>query len=200
MARRSDHSREEIREMALAAGEKIIDRQGYSALTARKLAAEIGYTVGTLYLVFRNLDDLMLQVSGRTLDLLHRHLSGASRDCDGGTACVLALGQAYLSFAIGHRHRWEAIFKHNLPEGEELPDWFMTKVLANFELVEGQLRRAAPGRSADQIQAAARALWSGVHGVCILGLTERLGTFGADSLETLVESLVSNYMRGFCGR
>ena len=59
MARRSDHSREELREMALAATEEIIDQQGLAGLTARKVAAGIGYTVGTLYLVFRNLDDLI---------------------------------------------------------------------------------------------------------------------------------------------
>ncbi|MFC1797586.1 helix-turn-helix domain-containing protein [Pseudomonadota bacterium] len=31
---------------------------GYEGLSARKVAAAIGYTVGTLYLVFENLDDL----------------------------------------------------------------------------------------------------------------------------------------------
>lgn len=199
MARRSDHSRDEIREMALVATEQIIDQQGYNALTARKVAAGIGYTVGTLYLVFHNLDDLMLQVNGRTLDTLHARLAEAAQSCGDGTDCILALGQAYLGFATEHRHRWGAIFKHNLPPGEELPDWFMAKVTANFGLVETLLRRATPERSADEISTAARALWSGVHGVCILGLRERPGTLASAPLESLVTSLVSNYMRGFCG-
>ena len=53
MARRSDHSREELREMAITAAEQIVVEQGYEGLSARKVAAAIGYTVGTLYLVFR---------------------------------------------------------------------------------------------------------------------------------------------------
>jgi len=200
MARRSDHSREELREMALTATEEIIETQGFEGLTARKVAAGIGYTAGTLYLVFRNLDDLILQVNGRTLGELHSYLATAVDGCSDGAACVLALGQAYLRFASTRRHRWGAIFQHSLPAGEEAPDWFMNKVSANFELVEEQLRRAAPRRSSEEIRKAARALWSGVHGVCILGLTAQRGDrLGAESLESLVESLVTNYMRGFCG-
>ena len=54
MARRSDHTREEIREMALVATEQIVSVAGFSALSARKIAKKIGYTVGSLYLLFDN--------------------------------------------------------------------------------------------------------------------------------------------------
>ena len=71
-------------------------------------------------------------------------------------------------------------------------------VARNFKLVESQLLRSAPQRSGPEIATAARVLWSGVHGVCILGLTQRLGGFGEASLDELVESLISNYLAGFC--
>lgn len=200
MARRSDHSRDEIREMALSAAEAIIDEQGYAALSARKVASAIGYTVGTLYLVFRNLDDLVLQVNGRTLDALYARLTAAIENCGDGAAGVLALGQEYLKFAAGHPWRWGAIFKHNLPLGEPIPEWYLAKVARSFKLVEGELRRLAPERSQTEIAKAARALWSGVHGVCILGFTERLGIFGVGSLDELVESLIVNYLVGFSRR
>ena len=75
MARRSDHSREEIKEMALVAAEKMILANGKDGLSARKVAQEIGYTVGTLYLVFKNLDELILHVNGRTLDRLFEKMT-----------------------------------------------------------------------------------------------------------------------------
>ena len=53
MARRSDHSRDEIREMALNAAKTIVEREGAAALSTRKIANEIGYTAGSLYLVSR---------------------------------------------------------------------------------------------------------------------------------------------------
>ena len=43
--------------MALQATEKLLEKSGLAGLTARKVASAIGYTVGTLYLVFRNQDE-----------------------------------------------------------------------------------------------------------------------------------------------
>lgn len=61
MARRSDHSREEIKEMALTAALTILEEEGARGLTARKVATAIGYTVGTLYLVFKNQQEMVSQ-------------------------------------------------------------------------------------------------------------------------------------------
>ena len=68
MGRRSDHSRDEIRNMAIDASAKIVETEGFKSLTARKVASKIGYTVGTLYHVFRNFDDLVIHMNARTID------------------------------------------------------------------------------------------------------------------------------------
>ena len=68
MARRNDHSREQIQQMAIAAAISILNEEGLANLSTRKVASEIGYTVGTLYLVFRNLNELLLHVNAATLD------------------------------------------------------------------------------------------------------------------------------------
>jgi len=199
MARRSDHSRDEIRTMALVAAEGLIAEQGFSGLSARKVAAAIGYTVGTLYLVFRNLDDLILQVNERTLDALFSCLQEALEASAEGEG-ALALGLAYLHFATEAPRRWGAVFDHHLPEGEVPPPGYLAKVERFFTLLEGVLRGLAPARSDAEIARAARALWSGVHGVCILGLTGRLDPVSGGELELLVASLVRNYLAGFTGR
>ena len=68
VGRRSDHTRAEIRSMAVDAAEVLVVREGYGGLTARKVAAQIGYTVGTLYLVFQNLDELVGATPEERLD------------------------------------------------------------------------------------------------------------------------------------
>ena len=57
MARRSDHSREELYELALEKAGEIAEKEGLRGLTARGVAREIGYTIGTLYNIFEDLDD-----------------------------------------------------------------------------------------------------------------------------------------------
>ena len=114
-----------------------------------------------------------------------------------GTACAQALGKTYLKFATEHPKLWGSVFEHNLPPGEPVAEAYLERVARIFELVEGVLHDVAPERSQTEIGKAARALWSGVHGVCILGLTDRLDLTESGSLEELVESLITNYLTGF---
>ena len=79
MARRADHSREELCEIAMQAAERIVETDGLRALTARNVADAIGYSPGTLYNLFANLDELILQLNGRTLDALHDRLARDGR-------------------------------------------------------------------------------------------------------------------------
>lgn len=67
MARRPDHSRDELYALAMNAARGIVERDGIRGLTARNIATAIGYSPGTLYNLFDNLDDLALQINGATL-------------------------------------------------------------------------------------------------------------------------------------
>jgi len=197
MARRSDHSREEIRDMALEAAEQIILEQGQEGLTARKVASEIGYTVGTLYLVFENLDDLIMHINARTLDRLHQLVTDVETQNLTHEDRLIRLGQIYIHFAYGDLHRWALIFEHHLPDERPIPDWYAKKIMRVFTVVEELLKPLTPHRSDSEISQAACALWAGIHGICILGITQKLGDVGEDSVQDLAKSLMVNYLSGF---
>jgi AcrR family transcriptional regulator len=197
MARRSDHTREEIREMALSAAEQIVVEQGYKGLSARKIAAAIGYTVGTLYLVFQNLDDLILHINARTLDRLHARMTESQAISGDARDYLLQLGQVYIRFADADPHRWAMVFEHRFSEDQAVPAWYQEKITRMFSLVEDGLEPLANQRPQQEITQAARALWGGVHGICILALTDNLGAAGIDSVQELAQSLISNYLEGF---
>jgi len=197
MARRSDHSREELREMTITAAEHIVVEQGYAGLSARKVAAAIGYTVGTLYLVFENLDDLILHINARTLDRLHARMTESQAHCSDASDCLLQLGQVYIQFADDDPHRWSMVFEHRYPEGQVLPAWYQEKVVRMFALVEEGLEPLAGHHTRDEMTQASRALWGGVHGICILALTDNLGIAGVNSVQDLTKILITNYLKGF---
>lgn len=197
MARRSDHSRDEIREMALMAAEKIVSEQGHKGLSARKVATAIGYTVGTLYLVFQNLDDLILQINGRTLDRLHTQMLQEQAQYQDAWERLLQLGHTYIRFADVDSHLWQLIFDHHIPADQETPAWFHDKVKRMFVLVEAELEMLAKQQSAQEINQAARALWGGVHGICILAINGQLDAAGVDSVQDLSHVLMSNFLKGF---
>ena len=69
MGRRSDHSREELHELIVGEGHRHISEAGFARFSAREVAKQAGYSIGTIYNVFGSYDQLMLAINGRTLDL-----------------------------------------------------------------------------------------------------------------------------------
>jgi AcrR family transcriptional regulator len=197
MARRNDHSREELREMALTAAENLLEQEGAAGLSTRKIASAIGYTVGSLYLVFENLDDLIIQLNGRTLKQLGQWLDDAASPRRDAPSGIRELGRAYLRFAARHRGRWELIFDRRLTPEAVLPDWYRQEVAELFGRVERRLAGYAPERSEAERALAARALWSGVHGVGTLALSGKLDLAGIIEAERLTDSLIENYLAGW---
>lgn len=196
MARRSQHSQEEIKEMVLEAAETIVEEEGFPALKVRKIAMEIGYTVGSIYMVFDNMADLIRQVKGRTLDNLARDLDRVDAG-DNVEQCVVDLAKAYVLFARRNYNRWIMIFEQCQQEEGEVPDWYKSKVNRMFGRIEGLFAQLDPQQSPEQSRLAARALWSGIHGVCMLSLTGKLEMVGVSDVEHVVVTLVENFLKGW---
>lgn len=197
MGRRNDHTKEEIKEMALASAKKMICARGLSGLSTRKIAKEIGYTVGSLYLVFKNLDDLILQVNVETLDEMLKLLKATVAQHKSPESCVRALGQTYIGFARKNLNRWNILFEHRLPEGEELPSWYQEKLHQIFGLIALELDKIPQIHASRQAALVASVLWSGVHGICILGLNDKLDVSGVDAMDEMVDSLIIHYLKGY---
>lgn len=196
MGRRNEHTREELREIALQAAEHLVAEHGLAGLSTRKVVGRIGYTVGSLYMVFRNLDDLIAQMNERTLAALQTRLIAAIAD-QPPAAAIRALAQTYITFALTETHRWLAIYQHRMPEDQPLPESLNDKVAGMFALAQQQLALLCPQRSAEDIALAARALWSGVHGICILGFDQKLEMAGGRPIQEVTGSLLDHYLAGF---
>jgi AcrR family transcriptional regulator len=194
MARRSDHTREEIRALAIKAGVALLSESGFAKFSTREVARRIGYTVGTLYNVFGGYDDIVLHINAVTLDDLSRAMQ-ARKGKREGAAGIRQLALSYLAFAREHYFRWSALFEHNLPQGTPLPDWYAVKIQELFRQVEEMLLPLVGGKP-KQAAEAARVLWASIHGIYALGLSGKLDTVGAGSVEGMVTSLIDHYLEG----
>lgn len=183
--------------MALDAAEAIVAEEGYKALSTRKVATAIGYTAGTLYLVFEDLQDLVRQLNGRTLDALHAWLRARQPDEDDPRTRLLALADSYIAYAEAETPRWNLLFEYVTEQGNELPDWYLAKLGRVFGLAETALAPLSDRRSALEIQQAARVLWAGVHGICTLKIRHRMDLAGGQSSGEMARTLIDNFLIGF---
>ena len=200
MARRSEHSQEEIKQMVLQAAEYIVQEQGYSALKVRKIAADIGYTVGSIYMVFSNMNDLNMHIKARTWQklLLYLEMDFEQHSHDPVTlASIEHLAIAYLDFTVLNKGLWRMLFEHQLPIAETIPDWYLQenkRVLAFFYLVLKQLNTT---HSDVRVQQAVQTLMKSVQGVCMQLVIQPASEDNLKVAKDDIVLLVDCFMRGW---
>jgi AcrR family transcriptional regulator len=195
MGRRSSHTPEELRELILEASTSLISEGGLAGLSAREVARRIGYSPGTLYNVFENLDDLVLHIEGRIIDELARELEGVSREGSPKDQ-ALALGRAYLKFTSEKPKLWNLLFEHHLPPGSDVPQWYQNKLDGLMQRVEGVVAELLPDRKPEEVRRSAHVLWAGVHGISSLATADKLSVVTKEGAGNLVDLLVSTYFDG----
>ncbi|MCX4025963.1 TetR/AcrR family transcriptional regulator [Endozoicomonas sp. SM1973] len=197
MARRHEHTQEQIKEMALKAIEQLLDELPADKLSVRKIASIINYTPGTLYTLFQHQNDMLLQVNGRTLDRLYQQLtdSGSQNDQSPEKA-ISTLAKCYLQFAATEPNHWALVFTHKMSNDESVPEWHQQKINRLFELVEDQLAQLSPNKSTEAIKLTARTLWGSVHGITSLALGDKLFISNTTSAEYMLEQLIHYFLTG----
>ncbi len=194
MGRRNEHSREQQREMAIAAAELLLIREGMAGCSMRKVASAIGYTVGQLYLLFKNQDELFVVLNERSADAVYTALRDEIDEVPDSAEAIRLAARAYIAFARRHPNRWRLLFEHRLPEGAEVPKANLRKVQRLFGLIEARLQDLLPGADAQELRLETTALWSGVHGVAVLAQTNKLNWSGIDDYGLLTDRLVQAFI------
>ncbi len=195
MARRSDHSRPELTAMMVAAARDIIVDAGVEGLTARKLGAAVGYSPGSIYNVFKNLDGLIIQVNAETLDRLIADLSQVAMTGDSDQD-LAAIVEHYLAFEAANPKLWSALFDHDLKPGTSWPDWYLAKIAQVFALAEAALVPIFGTAPTPKSRRAIHALWAGLHGITSLARSGSLGSVADDTARSLARHLSTTYLAG----
>ncbi|HUQ10149.1 MAG TPA: TetR/AcrR family transcriptional regulator [Steroidobacteraceae bacterium] len=185
--------------MALAAAELLIIREGLVGFSMRKVAQAIGYTVGNLYLLFANQDDLLAAINERTADAIHASLQDACEPHTDARERLRAMGAGYVEFAQRHPHRFRLMFEHTLPATMQPRHTTDIRLKRLFELVETNLAPLVPALKPDALRAAAAALWSAVHGVCTLAVSGKLKWSGLADHRDLSDGVVDIFVTGLAG-
>ncbi|HEV7608611.1 MAG TPA: WHG domain-containing protein [Steroidobacteraceae bacterium] len=194
MGRRNEHSREELKALALRAAGDIVAASGAAALSMREVARRIGYTVGALYIVFTNLDDLIVHLNEQTIRELRTALERIRGRANQPAQNLRLLVAAYLGFALLHTARWRLVFEHRLPDGQKAPPTYAGHTAAIFALVGDRLREAGITRDAASTAEIATALWSGAHGICMLAVTGKLQVATHASVQRLLDVLLDKFL------
>ena len=195
MGRRGDHSFEQLNEMIIGAAYSLIEKEGLANASTRKVAAQIGYTVGTLYNVFRNFDDILVHINSRTLDNLNASLNEALEKSNGENT-LKSLANAYLAFSIDNFNLWSMLFEYRFPETHQMPKWYIEKINSIYIPLTNSIKTQFPKMSDKDLQTNMAIIWAAVHGICALQIKGKLDKVGAESAQMLISNFLDTYSDG----
>ncbi|WP_045837189.1 TetR/AcrR family transcriptional regulator [Hyphomicrobium sp. 99] len=195
MGRRSVHSPEELRQLILDASQTIVERNGITGLSAREIARMIGYSPGTLYNIFENLDDVLLtlqvQLMARTLEHMKRVPLGPHSDQN-----IEALAHSYVDFALVNRRMWSLFLAHSLPPGTTVPALLHDYTNSIIDIVRGALEPIAPNSPREALDATARTLWAGLNGITAIAATEKGVYLTPATAQSFAKELTTIFLKG----
>jgi AcrR family transcriptional regulator len=195
MGRRSVHSPEELRQLILDASQTIVERSGITGLSAREIARMIGYSPGTLYNIFENLDDVLLTMQVQLLGRMVEHLRRVPLGPD-GEKNVDALTQEYVEFALINRRMWNLLFAHSVPSASTMPAPFHEHLNNIADIVRTAITPLTPDGSYAQLDATARALFAGVHGIASIAASEKGAHLTPATAQSYAKELTSTFVMG----
>ncbi len=165
-----------VRETVIRAAAAAMETGGLEAVKARPIAKAAGISVGSIYNLFGDLDDLVRAVNGRTYDELYAAemgaLDAARAEGVSPTDQLLALAHAYLDFVKARQTRWTATLAFNRGAAAPPPRWYMEKELALFRIIEDALRPFPGAADANRRRLCAHALWASIHGIVTIAVAD----------------------------
>lgn len=188
MASKAENRRNTLRDKLIDIAHTQIEAQGAGSIKARPLAQEAKCSVGAIYNVFDDLQDIVIAVNGRTFAALGEHLAAALADKTEmpPTERLIAMSYAYLDYASHHPRLWRALFDVRMSTDMDVPEWYLGELARLFGYIDGPVRECFPSLGNADVGLMTRALFSSVHGIVLLGLENRISGVPRDEIRRMI--------------
>jgi AcrR family transcriptional regulator len=178
---RRDRERQELKQAILEAAREIAAREGWQAMTIRKVADRIEYSPPTIYEHFANKEAILIELMREGFRLLLAEIRAGDAPAAGAEARLLALANAYWAFAWTHPELYQVM--HGLGgvpfciDGESGDAGSPPAEAEAVFVATSQILRSLPGMAGvgvEDVDAAVLILWATLHGMVALTMAGRI--------------------------
>lgn len=184
---RKERQKNEMREAILSAALRLFTDKGFENVTMRNIADEIEYSVGTIYLYFGDKDEIFYELHKMGFDEFYKRQLAVQYIKD-PLSRLTEHGLAYIQFAIDQPHYYDLMFISRTPGKfiNQQDEWSSgTRTYDLLKLNISQAKDAGYFKKTE-VDVAAFALWSFVHGISALFVRDRLKMIPQESIGPLV--------------
>ena len=195
---RKERQKTEMREAILSAALHLFSDDGYDNVTMRKIADEIEYSVGTIYLYFKDKDEIFFELHKMGFEEFYKRQLAIQNVTD-PLQRLTYHGLAYIQFAIDQPQYYDLMFISRIPAKtiKEQHEWKSgNRTYDILKLNISQAKEAGYFKNID-VEVAAFSLWSFVHGISSLFVRDRMMMIPPEEVKSLVAGALKFLERAY---
>ena len=187
ISERKEREKSEMRELVLKTALKLFIENGYDNVSIRKIANAIEYSPGTIYLYFRDKDEIFFELHDRAFKEFYAYQL-SSQNIKDPLERIQAHGMAYVEFALKNPELYDLMFISLIPAKKikECHEWIQGQ--QTFDLLKKNVQDCidAGYYKGSGVDVVAFALWSYVHGIASLIIRERMQLLPKEVIQGLI--------------
>lgn len=195
---RKERQKTEMREAILSAALKLFSDKGFDNVTMRNIADEIEYSVGTIYLYFKDKGEIFFELHNRGFAEFYKKQLSVQRIKD-PIERLKAHGEAYIQFAMEYPEYYDVMFISRTPAKAIKKSEHWEEGERTYEILKLNIKQAMEAgyfKNVD-LDVAAFSLWSFVHGISALYVRERLSMMPTEFLKPLISGALEFLGRAY---
>lgn len=193
---KNDLDRLEIKDQTLLTAKKIIIDQGVKALTARKLAKENNYSVGTLYNLFHSIDEIIVQITLTSLTKLCETIQFSLAEIEDPEIKLQIFARQLNDFILTNPNLAVLIFADLIEHCSPLPEEYSQKINELFSPLENVFEHLFPAVNPSVRQKLFKVYAASLMGIMSLLSKKVLSSIGTDDSLIISELLLTMYLTG----
>ena len=197
IAERKEKEKMQMRRRILDAARKFFVEDGFDRVTIRRIAEEIEYSPATIYLYFKDKNDILSALCAQGFEKLFKEQKALLAIKDPWER-LRRHAEIYISFAMKNPEYYDLMFIMRVPARELKTKNGWELGMRSFESLKENVRACMEAGYLPKagLDTAAFALWSCTHGIASLFIRDRLATFRKEIQRSMTAGALDFLMSG----
>jgi AcrR family transcriptional regulator len=195
---RKKRQKDEMRRAILTAALELFSDGDYNNVTMRKIADKIEYSVGTIYLYYKDRDEIFFELYNLGFDEFYKRQLAVQNIKD-PLQRLTEHGLVYIQFAIDQPQHYDLMFISRIPFKtiKAQQEWISgNRTYEILKLNINQAKDAGHFNNVD-VDVAAFSFWSFIHGIASLYVRDRMMIVPVEAIELLVTGALKFLERAY---
>ncbi len=196
LVERKEREKVELKELILDAAKKILLKNGQEGLSIRKIATTVEYSPATIYLYFKDKDEILHELMEMGFMLMNKYMVMAYGETD-PVKRIHSIGNAYVKFGLENKDWYDLMFNSDKPMKHIekcMEDWDEGMAMFNFLAITCREAIQQLGLNHLEDRILALQLWSCVHGLVNLAQSERLEIVERNQTKELISKTLDSML------